>query len=349
MRSLGFLLAVLLAGCAQMGAPPGGPADDAPPEIVALTPAADSTGVRPPYTIEITFSEKMDKRSVERTLGLFPEPSWVRMEWRERTLLVDTDRASGETPDSGGTAVVTVSGRAEDRHGNAMKNPFAFAYTSRESLPGGEASGTIEGLARAAGAPPATVRALHAPAADSPTPRILLETEASLDGSFRIRPLPTGAGPILLFAYQDENESGGPDFDEELYGYSDTIHLSPEAPAADSIHIALVRFDTPCSLEGTASDAGSTDSLFLIIEAAADTTAETVFAEPDSAGHYAVTGLAPGANRVRLLRGDPDAAAAEGNGAATSILVERSLTLRPGEKRLGFDLPERLPEPQVTP
>ncbi|RPJ44063.1 MAG: hypothetical protein EHM19_07385 [Candidatus Latescibacterota bacterium] len=339
-----------LSGCAQMGAPPGGPADETAPTVLATVPAADSTGLRAPFAIRIAFSEKMDKRSVERGLRLFPRPGRIRTEWEENTLVVESERTSGDSLADIGTITVTVSGRAEDRHGLSMETPHAFSFTSHASLPPGSASGTIEGLSKKADAPPPIVRALRPARPDTLLPELLLEGEASAKGAFLLRPLPAGEdGKIILLAFQDENENDAPDWEEELYGYSDTLLLTFEDPSADSVSIRLVTADSPGSVAGRVIPPGAADSLVVAFLPEGDTTRSEAFVEPDSTGAYSVTELPPGKWRVLLIRGSLERLSLEGVGDATAVLVERSLPIAPGERRTGFDLPERPPEPQVMP
>jgi|GEM_PF-1432262 len=343
------LLALVLLGCAQMGAPPGGPVDDTPPSILSTFPAADSTGVRPPFVASITFSEKMDKRSVEKTLRVFPPPGRIRTEWDTNTLFVENDFFARADAAPEGPITILVSGQAEDRRGNKIREPFSFTFTSDESLPRGSVSGTIEGLSKSPQAPPATVRAILPMESDSAPARVLLEGEASREGAFRLRPLPLGeGGPRLVLAFQDENEDGTIDFDRELYGYSVSFALTPEQPAADSLRIRLVSADTPGSIEGMVAIDEGTDSLVVAVEAEDDTAVAPSLVEPDSTGAYRVTDLRAGAYRVRLLRGSFEKMRVDGLESATSVLSERSLVLRPGEAVEEFCLPEEVPEPQVT-
>jgi hypothetical protein len=349
MRKTAPLLALVLLGCAQMGAPPGGPVDDTPPSILSTFPAADSTRVRPPFAATITFSEKMDKRSVEKTLRVFPTPGRIRTDWEKTTLLIEADFFDRSDAMPKGPITILVSGRAEDRRGNKIREPYSFSFTSAESLPRGSVSGAIEGLSKSAKAPPATVRAILPAEGDSTPARILLESEASREGAFRLRPLPVGdGGPRLVLAFQDETEDGAIDFERELYGYSDSFALTPEHPAADSLRIRLVSADTPGSIEGTVPVDEGTDSLVVAVEAEDDTAAAPSLTEPDSTGAYRVTDLQAGSYRVRLLRGSIERMRLEGPDSATSVLSERSLVLRPGEAVEEFRLPEEAPEPQVT-
>ena len=67
-RHVIYLLFVLILGCAKPMAPPGGPVDRTPPEIISSTPASGSIGISIDPSIVIEFSEVIDAKSVEKAL-----------------------------------------------------------------------------------------------------------------------------------------------------------------------------------------------------------------------------------------------------------------------------------------
>lgn len=340
------VLALFLAGCAQMGSPPGGPVDDTPPEVVLFFPSSDSTGVAFPHTIRIEFSEKMNKRSVEKNLRLFPAPEWIRTRWEETTLFVDTDRTSGAAEEDGRPVTVTVSTRSEDRRGNRVGAPVVLTYTSGPELGTGRLSGSVSNIQKGRDAPPVTLRALRPGGGGDP--EILLESETAENGAFTLVHLPVDSSrALLLLAFQDVDDDGLLDEDLEFYGYSDTLRLTPDAPSADSLRIELVDAFTPATLSGVVAPALSTDTLVVAVVAEADTV-PPAFGEPDSTGSYTVTGIPPGPSTVYLLRGTEIRAASEGVESLLPALAERKVRLRPGEKRTGFDLTAPDRKPQVT-
>ncbi|MFH1279507.1 MAG: Ig-like domain-containing protein [Candidatus Eisenbacteria bacterium] len=341
------VLLLLLAACAQMGSPPGGPVDDVPPQVVLLFPAADSTGVPFPHTIRIEFSEKMNKRTVEKTLRLFPTPEWTRTEWKETTLLVDTDRTSGAAPDDGRPVTVTVSARAEDRRGNKLGTPVVFTYTSGAELGEGRVGGAVENIQKGREAPPVTIRVVRA-AVEEGSMEVLIESETAENGAFTLLHLPVDSSRTLLaLAFQDDDDDGIVDYDFEFYGFSDTLLLTSDAPVADSVRITLVDAATPATLSGMVTPIDSTDTLVVALRAETDTVPPE-FGAPDSTGSYSLTGIPAGSYTILLLRGTESRGVSEGLESLLPALLERPVRLRPGEKRTGFDLAVPGREPQVT-
>jgi len=342
--------AVLLTAlsCAQQGPPPGGPVDDIPPEVIFTFPAADSTGVRPPYVIALAFSEKMDKRTVERNLRIHPYPEWIRMEWEKTTLLIRTDRGAGETAGGGEAVTVTVSARSKDRRDNFMEEPYALTFTSADSLPPGAVTGKVEGIRRGRDVPPVTPRVLRPASADTLPPETITETEAGNDGAFTIRRLPAGPGDrFRIAAWIDDDENRLVDRDREDYAFSDTLSFPEGSARIDSIVLRLVNAETPAKLTGRITLELSMDSL--VVEALAEgDSAEASYAEPDSAGAFSFAKLPPAAYRFRILRGTRRMAVDAGPENPLESMAERYLRLEPGEERGAFLLPEPDREPQVT-
>ena len=72
-KQLTVAVLLVICGCAIRENPHGGPEDTKPPEIIYTFPQSDSTGIHSISEIEITFSERMNKTSVERN-KLLPHP-----------------------------------------------------------------------------------------------------------------------------------------------------------------------------------------------------------------------------------------------------------------------------------
>ena len=71
-KQLTVAVLLVICGCAIRENPHGGPEDTKPPEIIYTFPQSDSTGIHSISEIEITFSERMNKTSVENALFISP-------------------------------------------------------------------------------------------------------------------------------------------------------------------------------------------------------------------------------------------------------------------------------------
>jgi len=92
--------------------------------------------------IEITFSERMDLRSVEEAVFVSPNPEGkLRFDWSGKKVKIELP--SGLEADR--TYVVTVGTGARDEHRNRLKESYSVAFSTGERLN----RGTIKGRVRA--------------------------------------------------------------------------------------------------------------------------------------------------------------------------------------------------------
>jgi hypothetical protein len=204
-------LAVVLAGCARVGPPGGGPEDTTPPEVTSVTPEDGTTFVARDTEIRIEFSEEMTRVSAERSFSLEPRVDLKGLRW-EGTALVA--RTAAELPDST-TFTVRVAETASDYHGVAMESAFSSTFSTGASLDTGVISGTVTLMG--AGESRVTVWACEGTPAPvngvmEPCRYAALTGE---DGTFRIGHVAVSDRPYVLIAFFDTNEDGVFDVIEE--------------------------------------------------------------------------------------------------------------------------------------
>ena len=146
MLVLGAVSALL--GCAKPGPPGGGPPDELPPEVVSTRPASGETAVDRATTIEISFSEEMNRQTTERSLSITPPTDLRNFRWKGRTLFAEPVAALPEST----TFVVRVGETATDYHGVAMGEAHAFAFSTGSVID----RTIIEGTATVGGQPVAS-------------------------------------------------------------------------------------------------------------------------------------------------------------------------------------------------
>lgn len=103
--------------------------DATAPWVVQNSPAADAIGVTVAARVSITFSEPMNRTSVESALSVF-DARIVNLSWSPdgRTVLFNI-----ESMEHARTYFVTVSVGARDEAGNAMADAVVFAFTTERS------------------------------------------------------------------------------------------------------------------------------------------------------------------------------------------------------------------------
>lgn len=140
-KQLTVAVLLVICGCAIRENPHGGPEDTKPPEIIYTFPQSDSTGIHSISEIEITFSERMNKTSVENALFISPPISydidWSG--WDELTLELTEELSPNQT------YVITLASSAEDLNRNRLHESYQFAFSTGLILNEGRIPGKIMG------------------------------------------------------------------------------------------------------------------------------------------------------------------------------------------------------------
>ncbi len=109
---------LLLAACAKVVAPSGGPEDRDPPEVVSISPEPGFQSVVPSRVV-IEYSERIS--GSESLVEVFPAEAVVTIE--DRRIVIRTD-------DGGSVLTATVSGQLQDRRGNPVGEPLNLVWNS---------------------------------------------------------------------------------------------------------------------------------------------------------------------------------------------------------------------------
>ena len=325
----------LICGCAERGAPPGGPIDDVPPAVMTAEPADGATRVAPGTPIRLVFSERMNRESVERALRIAPDPGRFERAWSEMEL---TLRLAGDAPSGPlGERVVTILRTAEDRRRNRLAAPFEIAYTSGDSLPAGSIAGKLTGDSQ--GQARILLYPSPGPSLDSlaVTPPIR-ETSAAQSGEFRLESLSTsGAAPLALFAVSQAQRRDrlDPARDRVAVG-PDSLVLAAERPRIDDADLSLVRPDAPGSVWGRIEP--PRPDAVARLHSLADSS-RTLEAPVDSSGAFLLESVPPGGYRLRVV-----AAADSGSTEEPIPGVPDPLVVAPG-RRVMLSKPDSLAAP----
>ncbi len=194
------IVGLVAVACAREGMPPGGPRDRIPPWVVDTDPPAGSIHVPPDVSPTLTFSERIQPRSIEGNLYIAPivefvaEPNWRGNEITvrfEEPLLADR------------TYIITVGTGIRDMRSNRMDSTFVYALSTGPSIEEGE----VNGLTVHDGQPARNTYVWAYDLAGKPdpnpagtTPDYL--TQAGRDGTFTFTHL--SAGRYRLFAFLDQ-------------------------------------------------------------------------------------------------------------------------------------------------
>ena len=245
MRRLILLLGVM--GCAQLGAPPGGPEDRNPPHLLRISPDTNALNARP-RDVELRFDEIINERPArggQDLAALFlvsPRRGRVDVRWKRSRIEIRPRR--GWAPNT--TYTITQLPGVSDLRGNADTAEHRYIFTTGPTRATSNIRGQVFDWVAGRAAPRAYVEAVQLP--DSLT---YSEYTDSI-GRFTFQYLPRGT--YHLRAVVDANTNRVIDR-RELFD-SVTVTL------ADTLQREMLAFIHD-SLGPGVSEVGITDSLTL--------------------------------------------------------------------------------------
>ena len=134
------LLPLIIFKCASQLPPGGGEIDKIPPEILEVYPAIGTTNFNDNY-FELTFSEYVDKRSVQDAIFISPAiDGKLEYDWSGKSLEIsfpDTLRENTTYTITIGTDVIDVHNR------NRMAQSFNLVFSTGPEIDNGQIRGTV--------------------------------------------------------------------------------------------------------------------------------------------------------------------------------------------------------------
>jgi uncharacterized protein (DUF2141 family) len=203
---------VLFVACAKQMPPPGGPPDRTPPTVIWTQPSADTTQVTLDSRIRVRFSERMDRRSVERSVFVSPRSSGTP-ELRLRGDLLEIRLPGGLRAQR--TYIVTLGAECSDESRNRMTSSHSFAFATGSQLNRGRVEGRVEQV-RARGVQ-TYVWVYDLETSDQPDPGIAeaaYVTQPGADGRYDFPRL--GPGRYRVFAVGDRDRDRAYTADKDL-------------------------------------------------------------------------------------------------------------------------------------
>jgi hypothetical protein len=218
-----WLAALLLVACAVVEPPPGGPVDKIRPHLEFMIPDSASTDLKVVDTINLTFSEKMDRVSAATWLHFFPDQRIRQTKWHGAT------RAEVilEYPLPADTVIVVeIAAGMRDAHKVANRRGRRYPISTGAEIPTGRISGVLvmadsavtNGVVELYDVPPDTLEYFQQ--------NLLRRTVTDNTGAYTFEWLPVPGGPWLLRAFADPNGDLRPGEKEAQRLLPDTLSLS---------------------------------------------------------------------------------------------------------------------------
>jgi len=140
--ALSPLFLLLIASCANQAPPSGGPEDKTPPRVSALFPENGQVNVDTRASVEIRFSEWINRSSAAGAVSVYPTlPQGVAVRVKKNSLTV-----TPKAPLSPNTTYRVSVAALKDLRGNAIARPIDVVFSTGAELDSGRAEGAIVAL-----------------------------------------------------------------------------------------------------------------------------------------------------------------------------------------------------------
>ena len=191
-------LAMLLAACANIGSPEGGPRDYTPPQVMKTTPAAGALNFKG-NKVEITFDEIVNLKEQQKKVVISPAPKTQPL---IRTVGKKVTIEFRDELEENTTYVIDFSNAIEDNNEGNQMDGYSFAFSTGDVIDTLAVSGIV---LRANDLEPMqhVLVGLHSNLDDTAFTRLPLERVSRTNdlGKFTIRNLK--AGTYHVFAIND--------------------------------------------------------------------------------------------------------------------------------------------------
>jgi hypothetical protein len=230
-----LILLLAITGCAQLGAPPGGPEDTKPPHLLRIKPDTNAVNVRP-RSVELQFDEIVNQRPSRGSdlASLFlvsPRRGRVDVKWHRSRIEIRPRR--GWQPNT--TYIITQLAGVSDLRSNSDTSEHRYIFSTGPSRAPSAIHGRVFDWVAAKVVPRAYVEAIRLP--DSLT----YSEYADSVGQFAIRFV--SPGRYLLRAIVDANTNRTLDrrelFDSATVTLTDSLTREMLAFVHDSVGAGL--------------------------------------------------------------------------------------------------------------
>jgi hypothetical protein len=282
---------LILAACANRGAPPGGPPDTTEPFVAEISPASGSVAVDTASHITIAFSERMKKRTVETGVVVSPPCRWKKRYWEDLNYVLEPQQGLKDDV----TYLVSVSNKVQDAHGVAMKSTFVSGFSTGDTLNAGVVSGSVRW--KTMDVVGAVIFLFESDGPDSaaafPPGEPLYVTLSGPRGQYGV-PYVDMRHAYKAFAIIDENLSNEYDEDEKVGCYDGRVEFG-EVEELTGIDITICGETLTGSITGSIDTASVADTLSVSVEAQSVSDSSLVYGvRPAKGGDFEIGCVEPG-------------------------------------------------------
>ncbi|UCE25069.1 MAG: Ig-like domain-containing protein [Candidatus Zixiibacteriota bacterium] len=232
---------LILIGCAEVGAPPGGEEDKAAPFIISSSPANGATSVEPDNEIVLRFSERIVSPESRKAVFISPRPATEpKLKWKSDRLIITLP----EVFDTDQTYIVSLSTDIVDLRRNRLDSTTVVAFSTGSTLDSGLVSGSVYAESKPR---PGVLVALYDPFAyveDLPYDSVYATyiTQSTASGAFSFMYLPPRE--FTLIAFEDRNRDERFNFGREPFAVPDRLIHTGRELAVDNLNLTMTNQDT---------------------------------------------------------------------------------------------------------
>ncbi|MBS1544792.1 MAG: Ig-like domain-containing protein [Bacteroidetes bacterium] len=239
----------ILAGCASISSPNGGPKDKIPPKLLSSLPQHNTTGFRG-KTIQLTFDEDLKLKNPKEEMIISPSVG------REIDVTLKGNRVL-ITPKNGWADSTTYNivfrEAIQDITEGNVPADLRLAFSTGPEIDTLHISGRVTYLLKGSNAEKITVAVYQSDTFNIFKHPASYLTKSDKHGVFRLDNLKEG--DYHIYAFDDKNKNLKIESRTEKFGFlKDTLHLSENI---DSLHLGLISLDTRPLKLNTIRRAGS--------------------------------------------------------------------------------------------
>lgn len=135
-----LLLSLLYLSCAHQMAPPGGPKDELPPNVIKTEPESGTLNHPVKKKILLVFSEWVDVRNLKKSITVFPTlPDGFKVDVAGRKVEIAPKTAFAEST----TYHIGINTVLTDLHGVSIGTPYKFFFSTGSSIDSGIVYGCV--------------------------------------------------------------------------------------------------------------------------------------------------------------------------------------------------------------
>jgi len=237
-----WFLIILVSGCAKSVAPPGGPIDRTPPEVLTMSPKSGSVDVPLDSRVIIKFSEGIDRTTVENALFISPEPE-EPPKIKVKNDEVEIIPRENLKPDR--TYIITLGTDLKDAHNVNLAQSATVAFSTGATIDSGSVAGVVYKDGKTAPGISVALFGQDPGSSTLPIDSIIpdYQTQSGEGGAYKLDYLPPDS--FFLVAYDDKNKNRRIDFGSEMIGLPFVMARNTSAePSQTGVDMRMQASDT---------------------------------------------------------------------------------------------------------